>query len=369
MKITPAELNEMKRFLRTGLSYLINNMQISNAEVAFEDNNDSECSLEPIITPLGMAILLDYLEKKHRKTSNIFVIDHEANSQQIQNVLAAFDKMPNASKIILIIWSGGHWRTALGERYEDKTHIVVIDSKGIDILSNPVESTINSNSTLKQNTILYRSVNKLQVDKNNCGIIALKVANKFSYEKNFVKKLQDGCFLLTLDKANSHFTNSKQSISTFNVVIDNYFSLPPEYFALAQKKSYLAYYKDEFGDRKGIKEFEHTSRRNQQTLFLDDLFNRKHREESLSKIERDDESHINYNVLYFSNKYIEAALIAIVRDLLNKNLAKTEILATLKLIASKHILDDGAGNVRFLSISEKTISPIEESSSPRPNQG
>ena len=177
-----------------------------------------------------MAVILDYMEKKYNSESDIFIIDNESKDgkQQLNEALNYFGKMKDGARMSLLIWGSGHWRTAYCERIDNKTHLAVIDSLGIGIQDNPVELMINSDPGLNQNIVLYRSVNRIQVDLNNCGIIALRVAHKLAKEKDFFGKLKNGNLILTKEEASNHFKLSQQVEKGFKVQTDNYFVLPPE---------------------------------------------------------------------------------------------------------------------------------------------
>jgi hypothetical protein len=357
MKITPEDIDEIKGLAKSGLSLMVSGLDnVRTAEVAF-DFGKSEYNVFPIIKPIGMALLLSHMEKKYNSEANIFIIDYESNDgkAELSNALNHFSIMEDGSKMSLLIWSGGHWRTAYCERKNNKTHIAVIDSLGIGILDNPVEAAVNSDSLLREKVILYRSVNRIQVDHNNCGIIALRVAHKLAKEKDFFGKLKTGNLILTKQEASNHFKNSNQNETGFKAQTNYYFVLPPEYFSLAQRIAHLAHYKKEFGDRKGIKEFSKISKRTNQTLFIDDLFNKKHRKESLSDVELGSEPDTkNYNVLYFCNKYIASAILSTAKAFASENLSMDTITKQLKSLAEKHILNNNAARSRLYNITPES---------------
>lgn len=354
MKLTPEELKEFKKLYKFGMGQFLTGVHLESAEEAFE-GGAKEYVVLPIITPIGMALILQHLEKKHHKSSNIFIVDHEKNHDTLKDALESFNKMPNGSKMSLLVWSGGHWRTAYCERKDNKNHIAIIDSLGFNINDNPIEKVINENPLLKENTIQYRSVNHIQVDHNNCGTFALRIAQKLAQEQNFLDRLREGELILTPQGGKDYVKETHQKLWPGSnqelAVTDNYFVMPPEYFSLAQKKSFLTHYKKNFGTRKDIAEFQHRSRKNDKTLFIDDLFNRKHRENALTELERGTESHLsNYNVLYFTNKYINDALISEAKKFAEKGVSVAERRQQISSISNRHMLDNEEGLHRMLSM-------------------
>ena len=343
MKITYKEFNKFKALYKKDVVGI--SINLDDAEVYFEKNTDEsdEFVFLPKLNAIGMSIILDYLEKKHNKPTDIVPVDCSFEKNNLKEVLDTFSKMEEGSKLILVVYDGTHWRTAYCERKNNKSYIAAIDSCGIKLASNPLEKVVNDDPFLKQNCILYRSVNMLQTGENNCGIFSIKIAKKLNQETNFFEKLEKGKLILTKEEANEHFRRSKQlkSDKQCDIPTDNFFVLPPEYFSLAQKKSYLKHYKDEFGTRSGISEFKGQSKTGA-TVLIEDLFNKKTREDVLSNKERtlnylgsvtNVEDH-NVNVLYFSNKYIEAGIfnLAMTNKEAHPNLDKK---ARKKLLQSK----------------------------------
>lgn len=362
MKITPHDIAEIKNLGNFGLGLMVNGLKsFTTAEVAF-DLGKTEYNVFPIIKPIGMALILSHMEKKYNSESTIFIIDNETKEgkEQLSDALKYFGKMKDGSNMSLLVWGGGHWRTVYCERIDNKSHVAVIDSLGIGIQDNPVEAMVNSDSLLRENVILYRSVNRIQVDRYNCGIIALRMAHKLAKEKNFFGKLKHGDLILTKNEASNHFINSKQVESGFKEKTDHYFVLPPEYFALAQRTTHLKHYKAEFGDRKGIKAFSKISKSTVKTLSIDDLFNKKQRKESLSPVELGGEPEItNYNVLYFCNKYINSAILSVAKAFSMENMPNSKIISTLKNMTEKHILDNDVARNRLFTIKpESTMDSI-----------
>lgn len=283
-----------------------------------------EIALMLDIQPKGMALIIDYLEKKHKQALNIKIIDNSSDlkNNKLCSVLKWFSNQPEGTQLTFLLRHIGHWSTIHCERIKNKNHIAILESLGIHTDNiNIIDRVFEQNNELKNNSILYKPLQHVQFDINNCGIFAIKFALLLIRERSFFHSLREGQFLLNRAEAVDYFQRTKIEphflANDLSELRNNYyFIFPPQFFTLHQRINYLEFYEKDFGALKGVREFSHQAKSGKIMTFRE-MFFREDRKQTLIEYEKlhyERYAVTKHDVLHFSEKYIKNGILEPLRN-------------------------------------------------------